>query len=220
MSLQFKHPPHQSPPRNTRNVHGERAPGDQADRTRPWTISKKWRTTCPADPLVQWVFAVWKSTESELGAGINTLHVPYGGFLKWWYPTTMGFPTKNDHFGVFWGYHHLRKHPYVIPSFGGLVTRLVLVNLEILLASLQRILWETPYWDPSNLIPPCAVKVNKDRKYRTTSLIKRPCLQAHLREVSGHEWIPCKIIHIALIHELKEKQVDMNPSSWRSTAVQ
>ena len=25
----------------------------------------------------------------------------YGGFLKWWvYPTTMGFPTKNDHFGV------------------------------------------------------------------------------------------------------------------------
>ena len=24
-----------------------------------------------------------------------------GGFLKWWYPTTMRFPTKNDHFGVF-----------------------------------------------------------------------------------------------------------------------
>ena len=29
-----------------------------------------------------------------------------------WYPTTMGFPAKNDHFGEFWGYHHLRKHPY------------------------------------------------------------------------------------------------------------
>ena len=42
----------------------------------------------------------------------------YGGFLKWWYPTTMGFPTKNDHFGVFWGHHHLRKHPYTIsPQF-------------------------------------------------------------------------------------------------------
>ena len=38
---------------------------------------------------------------------------PYGGFLKWWYPTTMGFPTKNDHFRVFGGYHHLRKHPYI-----------------------------------------------------------------------------------------------------------
>ena len=36
----------------------------------------------------------------------------YGGFLKWWYPTTMGFPTKTDHFGVFWGYHHFKKHPY------------------------------------------------------------------------------------------------------------
>ena len=36
----------------------------------------------------------------------------YGCFLKWWHPTTMGFLTKNDHFGVFWGYHHLRKHPY------------------------------------------------------------------------------------------------------------
>ena len=24
-----------------------------------------------------------------------------GGFLKWWYPTTIGFPIKNDHFGVF-----------------------------------------------------------------------------------------------------------------------
>ena len=25
-------------------------------------------------------------------------YMGYGGFLKWWYPTTMGFPTKNDHF--------------------------------------------------------------------------------------------------------------------------
>ena len=41
----------------------------------------------------------------------------YGGFLKWWYPTTMGFPTKNHHFGVFWGYHHLRKHPYMYSSY-------------------------------------------------------------------------------------------------------
>ena len=35
----------------------------------------------------------------------------FGCFLKWWYPTTMGFP-KNDHFGVFRGYHHLRKQPF------------------------------------------------------------------------------------------------------------
>ena len=42
----------------------------------------------------------------------NMFAQTYGGFLKWWYPTTMGFPTKNDHFGVFWRYHHLRKQPY------------------------------------------------------------------------------------------------------------
>ena len=38
----------------------------------------------------------------------------YGSFLKWWYSTQQpwGFPTKNDHFGVFWEYHHLRKPPY------------------------------------------------------------------------------------------------------------
>ena len=41
----------------------------------------------------------------------------FGGFLKWWYPTTMGFPTKNDHFGVFWGYHHLRKHLFIVIFF-------------------------------------------------------------------------------------------------------
>ena len=39
---------------------------------------------------------------------------PFACFLKWWvYPTTMGFPTKNDHFGVFWGYPYFWKHPFV-----------------------------------------------------------------------------------------------------------
>ena len=44
------------------------------------------------------------------------MEIPYGCFLKRWYPTTMVFPTENDHFGVFWGYHHLRKHPPVDDS--------------------------------------------------------------------------------------------------------
>ena len=39
----------------------------------------------------------------------------FGVFLKWWVsPTTMGFPTKSDHFKVFWGTHHFRKHPISI----------------------------------------------------------------------------------------------------------
>ena len=41
---------------------------------------------------------------------------PYNGGVS---PTNPWvFPTKNDHFGVFWGYHHLRKHPNEIPSRG------------------------------------------------------------------------------------------------------
>ena len=30
------------------------------------------------------------------------------------FPNNQCFPTKNDHFGVFWGYHHLRKHPCLL----------------------------------------------------------------------------------------------------------
>ena len=26
----------------------------------------------------------------------TSFHAIHGGFLKWWYPTTIGFPTKND----------------------------------------------------------------------------------------------------------------------------
>ena len=58
--------------------------------------------------------ARWESKLSVLRS--ENCVLIYGGFLKWWYPTTIGFPTKNDHFGVFWGYHHLRKHPYVDPT--------------------------------------------------------------------------------------------------------
>ena len=57
--------------------------------------------TCQSAPLEEFTTRVYR-----INIGL------YGGFLKWWYPTTMGFPTKNDHFGVFWGYHHLRKPPY------------------------------------------------------------------------------------------------------------
>ena len=37
---------------------------------------------------------------------------PYGGFLKWWCPTTMGFILKMIIWGCFGGYHHLRKLTY------------------------------------------------------------------------------------------------------------
>ena len=46
----------------------------------------------------------------------NILNTPPGGFLKWWYPTTMGFPTKMIILGCFegtsiWGNtHHLYRN--------------------------------------------------------------------------------------------------------------
>ena len=43
----------------------------------------------------------------------------YGGFLKWWYPTTMG-PTKNDHFGMFWWYHNFRDTSICMMAASGL----------------------------------------------------------------------------------------------------
>ena len=61
--------------------------------------------------------ALWlASRHSRLGATRSEFEERQndrnGGFLKWWVsPTTMCFPTKNDHFWEFWGYHHLRKHP-------------------------------------------------------------------------------------------------------------
>ena len=38
----------------------------------------------------------------------------------------LGFPTKNDHFGMFWGYHYFWKHPYGV-SFG-VTTQLIMVS--------------------------------------------------------------------------------------------
>ena len=62
---------------------------------------------------------------------LSEVITPFGGFLKWWYPTTMGFPTKNDHFGVFWWYHHLRKPPFTLfvlrPFTGGLTLLITIV---------------------------------------------------------------------------------------------
>ena len=50
----------------------------------------------------------------------------------------MGFPTKNDHFGVFGGYHHLRKHPNRNSenAFGPLIL-CVLAHLEELVMTVR-----------------------------------------------------------------------------------
>ena len=63
---------------------------------RPWASKekKRWcKEVYAHDVPQQWCWYGMKVTHSI---------AIYGGFLKYWYPTTMGFPTKNDHFGVFW----------------------------------------------------------------------------------------------------------------------
>ena len=43
--------------------------------------------------------------------GSICIYIYIWGFPKMVLPNNHGFPTKNDHFGVLLGYHHLRKHP-------------------------------------------------------------------------------------------------------------
>ena len=53
-----------------------------------------WRDELPgAEPSKDLDFKTWSFWTNRVYGHI------YGVFLKWWYPTTMGFPTKNDHFG-------------------------------------------------------------------------------------------------------------------------
>ena len=39
---------------------------------------------------------------------------PYGGFLKWWYPTSMGVPTKNAPFGGVLGVSPFNETPMIV----------------------------------------------------------------------------------------------------------
>ena len=50
------------------------------------------------------LFGTKKKSAVPQPKNLTKVFLLYGGFLKWCYPTTMGFPTKNDHLGVFWGY--------------------------------------------------------------------------------------------------------------------
>ena len=63
----------------------------------------------------------------------------YGGFLKRWYPTTLGFPTKNDHFGGVLGVSPLRKHPYTAN-----------INMQTP-APVDHIVGQFSFWDVSKM---------------------------------------------------------------------
>ena len=66
------------------------------------------------------------------------------GFPKMVVPNNHGVFLLNEHFGVFWGYHHLRKHPH-IPSW---VSRVPSWELTHLKALLSRCFSKDPFrWD-------------------------------------------------------------------------
>ena len=81
--------------------------------------------------MISKIFIVWLSF-FELGPKIPKkwkhhkidsknwgLHyVIHGCFLKWWYPTTMGFPTKNDDFGVEIGGTTILGNPHILEKAG------------------------------------------------------------------------------------------------------
>ena len=61
--------------------------------------------------------STWRCQRLQTNQGRDTQNDGWKRLSIWDFPTMVvpnnhGFPTKNDHFGVFWGYHHLRKHPY------------------------------------------------------------------------------------------------------------
>ena len=79
----------------------------------PWrAMSQFWCFSSNKDALVPFL-----SSRLMAGNGKFSLVLPcskktlrlgrniWGWFLKWWYPTTIGFPAKNDHFRVFGNTH-------------------------------------------------------------------------------------------------------------------
>ena len=81
----------------------------------------------------------------------------YGCFLKCWYPPTIGFPTKNDHFGVFWGYHHLRKPLYAQPRQSTSQSEVGLKYIKNVPRKCQK--WSTS----SNPYHPCMAYLHKNQ---------------------------------------------------------
>ena len=57
--------------------------------------------------------------KNHLGKGLDGQFI-YTGFPRMVVPNNHGFPTKNDHIGVFWEYHHLRKHSHEWLNFYGI----------------------------------------------------------------------------------------------------
>ena len=58
----------------------------------------------------------WTTISPKMSFGTGTLNQCelFGGFLKLWYPKMDGLYWKTLLKWMIWGYHHLRKHPFVM----------------------------------------------------------------------------------------------------------
>ena len=92
--------------------------GPMTDGLYKWVICPWWSFFVPKTWSNMEIFPFQVAVFQFMAYKKGGLTLLYGCFQKWWYPTTMGFPTKNDHFGVFWGYPYFWKHPYTYKSWG------------------------------------------------------------------------------------------------------
>ena len=106
MIFRSKSRPGQKPPQDIFGIHGSSCVKSLKVRVSPVPIlSGKWSSEGP-------VFRIFLTKKSCQNASCCcSIWV----FPKMVVPNNHGFSysTKNDHFGVFWGHHHLRKHPYL-----------------------------------------------------------------------------------------------------------
>ena len=77
----------------------------------PTIFPMNFRRKPPGYPTaaLQLAASQWQKASRSFGRGANTTSPVCLEMMV--VPNNQGFPTKNDHFRVLWGYHHLRKRP-------------------------------------------------------------------------------------------------------------
>ena len=82
--------------------------------------------TCHGDPTDLATMRVGLGSSGRLKT-TNVILVLTGGFLICWYPTTIGFPTKNEHFGCL-GVPPFKETPTCYGVGGGASQHIILTN--------------------------------------------------------------------------------------------
>ena len=100
----------------------------------------------------------------------------HGGFLKWWYPTTRVFLLN---FRVFWGYHRLRKHPYIYIAMN------MVISGDIRILSLATTIL-CPSHSSNKLTQTCLAPQNVTVRVGDTPPC-HPCVLREIRESNGRE---------------------------------